>query len=621
MYIYLKMKITLFLTFVPLLNVRGFEFKILQREPISIKNLIRGIENTDFDKIYFSPDMRTVKAISPDFDNMFFETNIAPTMAEKLVETSLKYNVDPVFQTIQPGFFEMIPTIFYLLIAAGFIQYMSMMNSFMNPRNGNGNGPFSIMNPSFNTDKTTNVTFSDWAGSQEAIAECTEFVTYLKNNSYYKELGVSPPKGILLDGPPGTGKTLLAKALANESNSSFISVSGSEFIEMFVGVGALRVRKLFELARQNAPSIVFIDEIDAIGKKRGRNVMASNDEAEQTLNQLLTEMDGFRKNENITIIAATNRIDILDDALLRPGRFDRIIQIPLPDYHSRIAILKLYLKNRTLDPSVVVENLAKVTSGYSGAQLKNLVNEACIQAARKQQLVLSEEIFNDAFDTITIGIKKRFDTRDIDTKRRIAIHEIGHAFIVNYCSQYFDLQRISIQPSYSGIGGFTLFTEKDNIAESRLYTKDLLIKRLMISLGGKAAENVFYGEDFVSIGASMDLKQANEIANEMVEKYGMGNLIEVFSKSDAYGKTYSSETYSVIDDEALKLINYAYDRVLTIIRNNKNCLVDVIDVLSEKLVMNGTEFSDMLSKNKCTYDDLETSNTAIISECDSECDI
>ena len=283
-------------------------------------------------------------------------------------------------------------------------RYIGMLRSFINPSNNNNNNmnPFSNSNPSFKTDKDTNVTLTDWAGSQEVLAECTEFITYLKNNSFYDQHGASMPKGILLDGPPGTGKTLLAKAIAGETNSSFISASGSEFIEMFVGVGALRVRKLFEEARQKSPTVIFIDEIDAIGKKRGRNIMTGNDESEQTLNQLRTEMDGFRKNENITIIAATNRVDILDEALLRPGRFDRIIKIPLPDYASRIAILKLYLQNKNVDPSVSIENLAKVTPGYSGAELKNLVNEACIKAARQQQLIINQEMFDDAFDTIMI---------------------------------------------------------------------------------------------------------------------------------------------------------------------------------------------------------------------------
>jgi cell division protease FtsH len=611
------MKFLLYFVFFPLLKSNSLKFKFVRQEHISIKTLIDGLEHNEFDKIYFSPDMRNVRATSPDFDDVIFDTNISPSMTDKFVDISLKHDINPIFEKNDPGFFSMIPSFFYILMIYSLFRYIGMLRSFINPSNNNNNNmnPFSNSNPSFKTDKDTNVTLTDWAGSQEVLAECTEFITYLKNNSFYDQLGASMPKGILLDGPPGTGKTLLAKAIAGETNSSFISASGSEFIEMFVGVGALRVRKLFEEARQKSPTIIFIDEIDAIGKKRGRNIMTGNDESEQTLNQLLTEMDGFRKNENITIIAATNRVDILDEALLRPGRFDRIIKIPLPDYASRIAILKLYLQNKNVDPSVSIENLAKVTPGYSGAELKNLVNEACIKAARQQQLIINQEMFDDAFDTIMIGVKKVVDTRDNETKRRISIHEIGHAFIVNYYNEYFDLQRISIQPSYSNVGGFTLFTEKEDIAENRLYTKDLFIKRLMIMLGGKAAETVFYGENLVSLGASMDLKQANELANEMVEKYGMGNLIKVFSKSDTYGKTYSAETYSIIDEEALGLINYAYDRVINIMKINKKCLENVVDILSDKLVINGAEFSDLLIKNKCIFDNDDGVKTTDLSEC------
>jgi cell division protease FtsH len=270
---------------------------------------------------------------------------------------------------------------------------------------------------------------------------------------------------------------------------------------MFVGLGAMRVRNLFDEARNFKPSIIFIDEIDAIGRQRGGTAFGNggNEEREQALNQLLTEMDGFKNNDGIIVIAATNRVDILDSALLRPGRFDRTIRIPLPDMKSRKAILNSYLKNKKIDDSVDVDVLSKMTNGYSGAQLKNLVNEAAIFAARNQTAIINSDFLEEAFEKLIIGIKKTVDTRDFETKKRVAIHEMGHAFIAGFFEDYFDLQKISIQPSYSGVGGFTVFSENNESDDDRLYTKDMFMKRLMVALGGKAAEYVFYGDNFVEI--------------------------------------------------------------------------------------------------------------------------
>jgi len=441
----------------------------------------------------------------------------------------------------------------------------------------------------------TNVTFADWAGSQEVLEECTEFVSYMRNNSYYQKVGATLPRGILLEGPPGTGKTLLAKAIATESNSSFISISGSEFIEMFVGVGALRVRKLFEEARNNLPCIVFIDEIDAIGKQRGRDgFMGGNDEREQTLNQLLTEMDGFNKNDGLIIMAATNRMDTLDSALLRPGRFDRIVRIPLPDAKSREDILKVHLRNKTIDDTVNIESLAKITVGYSGAKLKNIVNEAAIFAARDEVEVINNNYMLDAIEKAEIGIKKKVDSRDTQTKHRIAIHEIGHGFIANHFSDYFDLQKITIQATYSGAAGYTLFTEKYDIAENGLYTKDLLMKRLMVALGGKAAEAVFYGDDFISVGATMDLRQANGLAREMIEKYGMGNKLQAFYREEGFGKTYSEMTESQIDKEVSNLVNEAYYRAKDLLETNHNVIEFLSDTLLRLVILNGGQVKQLI---------------------------
>jgi len=570
------------------------------RQPITIKNLVKGIEQSDFDTLYFNPDMRTVVATDTDMDIQFTAT-ISPLITEKLVDISLQHNVDTVFLNPPSNdlatIFSFIPNLFFAIIAFSFVRSLSMMSNMMGEDSGNSNiGRFmSFGKKNMNTDKNTSVKFSDWAGSQEVLEECIEFVSYLNRTADYEAMGVKIPRGILLDGPPGTGKTLLAKAIANESASAFFSASGSEFIEMFVGVGAMRVRKLFEEARKAAPSIVFIDEIDAIGKQRGRGgMMTGNDEAEQTLNQLLTEMDGFQGNTNVTVIAATNRADILDAALLRPGRFDRIIRIPLPDLTSREAILNLYLKNKMIEKGVNVGALAKLTSGFSGAQLSNLVNEAAILAARSGDLVIRQRFLDDALEKLLIGIKKRVDTRDDTTKRRIAIHEVGHAFVVQQYPDYFDLQKISIQPTYSGAGGYTIFTEKESIAEYGLYTKDFLMKRLMVAMGGKAAEAVYYGENFISVGASMDLKQATQLARDMVEKYGMGDSLRSFSKENGYGTTYSDMIYTISDTDVLDLVNQAYEAAVELITENKMKTDAAVNVLIHSVIMDSPEFINIL---------------------------
>jgi cell division protease FtsH len=451
---------------------------------------------------------------------------------------------------------------------------------------------FGINNIKLNKIKT-NVTFSDWGGSIEVLNECNEIVSYLRNSTNYKNVGAEIPKGILLEGPPGTGKTLLAKAIATETNSSFISVSGSEFVEMFVGVGAMRIRNLFNQARENKPCIIFIDEIDAIGKQRGQNGIFSNDEREQTLNQLLVEMDGFNTNEDIIIIAATNRKDILDSALLRPGRFDRTISIPLPDRKSRKEILNVYLRNKKIDPKIDLDMLADLSAGYSGAQLKNLINEASIYAARVGQTIINQDYLNDAFEKISIGIVKKYDDRDLETKNRVSIHECGHAIQVILNKNYFNLQKVTIKQTYSGVGGYTLFSEKSEIIEGGLYTKDLLRKRLAIALGGKAAEEIYFGNDFISVGATQDLDQANQLALNMIEKYGMGNKLSNFYKQNEnqFSNKYSESTKNIIDKEVTVLVNEAYQEAKNNILNNKEKFDLVIKELVNKKTLSGYEFS------------------------------
>jgi len=599
------MKFVAYVLLCNMMNVYGFNPpRIVYRVPLSFKNLLSGIENHDFNRVYFDQDMQHVTATNNDNANVIYDTTINPVVANKIVDASIKNDVEAVFT---PRPFELLPfamTAIYSLGLLLIVRNIFVGFTSMSRNNQFGDGPMRNpfgMNRKPPTAIETNVTFADWAGSEEVLQECTEIVTYLKNDTFLKEVNAQVPRGVLLEGPPGTGKTLLAKAIATESNSTFFSVSGSEFIEMFVGLGAMRVRNLFDEARNFKPSIIFIDEIDAIGRQRGGTAFGNggNEEREQTLNQLLTEMDGFKNNDGIIVIAATNRVDILDSALLRPGRFDRTIRIPLPDMKSRKAILNSYLKNKKVDDSVDVDVLSKMTNGYSGAQLKNLVNEAAIFAARNQTAIINSDFLEEAFEKLIIGIKKTVDTRDFETKKRVAIHEMGHAFIAGFFEDYFDLQKISIQPSYSGVGGFTVFSENNESDDDRLYTKDMFMKRLMVALGGKAAEYVFYGDNFVSLGATMDLNQANSLASNMIEKYGMGNKLKVFYKDDNYGKQYSVMTTNYIDKEVADLVNEAYNESVALLEKNKYVLEVLVGEILRSTTMNETIFREIVDAVIC----------------------
>ena len=465
---------------------------------------------------------------------------------------------------------------------------MQGMNQRLNSRMQRGGGPMTPFSfPSKQKESELfvkqNVSLASWAGSPEVIEECKEVISYIEKKELYKAIGADMPKGILLEGPPGTGKTLLAKAIATETNSTFMSMSGSEFVELFVGMGASRVRELFDTARENRPCIIFIDEIDAVGRQRGAGINMANDEREQTLNQLLYEMDGFNNNDDIVVMAATNRRDVLDQALLRPGRFDRIIKIPLPDKFSREKILEIYIKNKKTDKEFDIKAIAELADGFSGAQLKNLVNEAAILSARNNHTVIQEKYVFESFEKLIVGLIRNNADVDPSTKERVAIHESGHALLSIIFKKYFDFQKASIQPTYNGAGGYTIFSEKREIKEGGLYTKDVLRKRLIVTLGGKAAESIYYGDDFISVGAIEDLRQANGLARRMIGNFGMGEELEVFfndnigddsnpflCKTLGMGDKYSQNTKYIMDKESLDLVNNAY-RDAKYILNQNNC--------------------------------------------------
>ena len=435
-----------------------------------------------------------------------------------------------------------------------------------------------------------NVSLSKWVGSPEVFEECYEIISYQTNNSHYIKLGAVLPRGVLLEGPPGVGKTYLAKAIATETQSSFYSVSGSEFIEMYVGVGASRVRNLFSKARTNAPSIIFIDEIDAIGGKRSdRGSGGSHREHDQTLNQLLTEMDGFKDNSQIIVMAATNRKDMLDRALLRPGRFDRHIHISLPDRYSREQILQLYLgEKKRKEKNINTTMIAELTDGFSGADLKNLINEAAILAARRGGLIIKSSDLTNAMEKLVVGLVRNHDDRTEEARYRVGIHGVGHGFLTIYFDKYFDLHKISIKSTYDGAGGYTLLNEKAEYSNAGLFTKDLLFKKIIILLGGKAAEAIWYGGEQVSLGATQDLKQANQLARKMIELFGMGtdDLETFYNTQQTYGSPHSEKTKELVDNQIISIVSKAYSEAKQILEKYKCVCDEIVDKLIKDEILN-----------------------------------
>ena len=598
-------------------HIKRYAFPSLSRvEPVSIGTLIKDINNNNVESIYFSNDLKKIYFEESVGDSLISKkfVNTNPVLTDKIISVASKQNVDTIIlekqidpvinlaQTIVGGIeFLFWPSIILFLIR-GFFRGPGGM-----PMPGGQNPFFSMPGQNSGQDKINmikaNISLSSWAGSPEIFEECTEIVTYLKNSTMYQAAGAEVPKGILLEGPPGTGKTLIAKAIASESDANFISISGSEFIELFVGLGASKVRNLFKRARENKPSIIFIDEIDSIGRQRGAGVNLGNDEREQTLNQLLAEMDGFAQNDQVLVIAATNRKDVLDSALLRPGRFDRIVNVPLPDKPSRAKILEVHMRNKQFADDVNVELLAELSGGFSGAQLKNLINEAAINAARTSNVIITQTNILDALEKLVVGIVKRNDTRSEKSLSRVSFHEIGHAFLANYFKEYFDLKKVTIQSTYNGAGGYTIFNEYPEILESGLYTKDLLKKRLVVAMGGKAAEYVFYGDENISLGAIQDLKQANGLAQQMIGNYGMGKDLEVFynenvesgrnpflGRSMGMGDRYSEKTKEMMDTESLDLVNEAYREAVKILQNNSELVQILHNILKDDTSISGEKF-------------------------------
>lgn len=513
------------------------------------------------------------------------------------------YKSHPAAKEISPEFTKeaewtsIIANILPLLLIA--LIFILMMRKVSGPSGGGGPGGIFNIGKSKATlfDKGTrvNITFTDVAGLDEAKVEVMEIVDFLKNPKKYTALGGKIPKGALLVGPPGTGKTLLAKAVAGEAQVPFFSLSGSDFVEMFVGVGASRVRDLFKQAREKAPCIIFIDEIDAIGRARGKNVMMSNDERENTLNQLLVEMDGFGTDLGIIILAATNRPDVLDSALLRPGRFDRQISIDRPDLVGREAIFKVHLAPIKISQTLDIHKLAEQTPGFAGADIANVCNEAALIAARKNKDAVDMSDFQDAIDRVIGGLEKKNKLISPEEKEIIAYHEAGHAICGWYLEHAYPLLKVTIVPRGTAALGYAQYTPK----EQYLYNTDQLMDQICMTLGGRASEDIFFGK--ISTGASNDLQQITKIAYSMITVYGMNDKVGNISYYDPaqenyFTKPYSEETGKMIDEEVRKLIDEAYSRTKKLLTEKKGDVEKLAKELLKKEVLFQSDVETLIGK-------------------------
>ena len=529
-----------------------------------------------------------------------YQTNVMddPNLTERLYESGAKFSKD-VDASTSPLLSLLITGLLPMLIFIGLGQYMAKkLREQMGGKDSLMFGGMGKSNAKIYVQSTKGIRFDDVAGEDEAKESLAEIVDYLHNPQKYTDVGASMPKGVLLVGPPGTGKTMLAKAVAGEANVPFFSISGSEFVEMFVGMGASKVRDLFKQAKEKAPCIVFIDEIDAIGKKRD-NQLSSNDEREQTLNQLLTEMDGFDDNNGVIILAATNRPESLDPALTRPGRFDRRVPVELPDLVGREAILKVHAKKIKTSDDVDFHTIARMASGASGAELANMINEAALRAVRNNRTVVTEADLEESIEVVIAGYQKKSAVLSDQEKKTVAYHEIGHALVAAMQSHSAPVQKITIIPRTSGALGYTMQVET---GDKYLMSKDELANKICTFTGGRAAEEVVFGE--ITTGASNDIEQATKLARAMITRYGMSeefDMVALETVNNQYlgGDTSlacSAATQQEIDKMVVSLVKSQHEKAIQILKDNHKALDALAKYLYEKETITGEEFMHVLKQ-------------------------
>lgn len=573
---------------------------------ITYADLIAKIKNKEVTDVAISYDKETARVKLKNDEtvkrvNISDIENLMTNLNESMQEGTVKVSIDnqPFLETISNWILPISSIILIFLL-------WTMLMSFTTMRQGGGQGGQVSFGKSkarmINQEDKTKLTFKDVAGIDEEKEELEEVVEFLKNPKKFTDMGARIPKGVLLVGQPGTGKTLLAKAVAGEAGVPFFFISGSDFVEMYVGVGASRVRDLFQEAKRNAPCIIFIDEIDAVGRQRGAGIGGGHDEREQTLNQMLVEMDGFSANEGVIVLAATNRPDVLDKALLRPGRFDRQIVVPPPDVKAREQILAVHSKKKTFAEDVDMKLIAKNTSGFVGADLENLLNEAALLAARQDHTAIEQKDIEDAMVKVTMGPEKRTRVRSDKEKRLVAYHEAGHAVVSKFLPTQDPVHEISIIPRGMA-GGYTMYRPSE---DKSFISKTEMEEQIISLLGGRVAEEIVIKD--ISTGASNDIERATAIAKSMITKYGMNERLgtvtygsesqEVFLGRDlAQEKTYSEETAAIIDEEIKKMISKSYQRAKELLEQNMDKLDAVATVLIEKEKITEEEFNQVFDQN------------------------
>jgi len=568
-----------------------------EQKTLSYGQLLQKVEAGEVTKVQIDPSTRTAKVNLKDQKEkevILLDQNAE--LIEKIRDNrNIELNVDPT--TDNSAALGLVANLLLLLLLlAGLMMILR--------RSSNSSGQalnFGKSRARFQMEAKTGVLFDDVAGIEEAKEELQEVVTFLKQPERFTAIGAKIPKGVLLVGPPGTGKTLLAKAIAGEAGVPFFSISGSEFVEMFVGVGASRVRDLFKKAKENAPCLIFIDEIDAVGRQRGAGIGGGNDEREQTLNQLLTEMDGFEGNTGIIIIAATNRPDVLDSALLRPGRFDRQVIVDAPDLKGRLGILEVHARNKKIAPEVSLEAIARRTPGFTGADLANLLNEAAILTARRRKEAITMLEINDAVDRVVAGMEGT-PLVDSKSKRLIAYHEIGHAVVGALLPEHDPVQKVTLIPRGQA-RGLTWFTPNE---EQGLISRSQILARITAALGGRAAEEEIFGDAEVTTGAGGDLQTVTSLARQMVTRFGMSDLGplsleeqggEVFLGGAFMTRAeYSEEIASRIDEQVHTIVKHCHNKARELIRGNRGMIDQLVELLIEKETIDGDQLLQILDQ-------------------------